>query len=178
MTPITVTAGDTTIHVKNRAVVVVGAHTTTKIFTDPACCATELHYYQAAPWACPDLVDHGNSHIVIPTYPTAAMLPDWRPAGELLDLLLRLQAEGIHHRDVHVKNVVKTPTGPKLIDWESAITVPGFLSYDIYGPYESGLTPPEIHEELIPQHWNSKEFSSIANVWGINVTDLLPTHLG
>jgi hypothetical protein len=90
--------------------------------------------------------------------------------AELHVLLLRLHAEGVHHRDVHVRNLVRAADGrPLLIDWETAIHWPSALSYDLHGPDASGVPVPEIHAAHTPQWWGSPQRMSIRSQWGCDV---------
>lgn len=152
-----------------RAVVRVGRERTMKRYRSPAAAHAEAAWYQRVPWAAPRLLDVDGATLVLETLPVALRLPGWRPAAALRDLLLRLHAEGVHHRDVHVRNVVRGPSGPLLIDWEAAICQPSTLSYDLYGPDASGVPVPEIHAQHIPQWWGSQQRMSIKSQWGCDV---------
>lgn len=66
-------------------------------------------------------------------------------------------------------NIVLTPDGPRLIDWETAIRTRG-RSYDLHGP-ATGTPVPAIHAAL-PNYvmwWNSPHRHSIRNRWGCDV---------
>lgn len=152
---------DLDIIVKMRAVIIINGNVATKTYADPADAEYELGWYQRVPWACPTLIDHGPRHLVIAAYPTAADLPDYQPVEELHNLLLRLESDGYSHRDIHPGNIVKTPDGPRLIDWECAIDQPG---YDLHGP-DSGVPIPDIHKALEPMWWGADHESSIATLW-------------
>ena len=157
----TIITTDHTIHVQHRSVVIVGAVITTKVFLDPADCATEVHWYHRVPFACPALIDHNDRHLVIETWPAATTLTADFPLRQLRNLLLDLEDIGAHHRDVHPANVVLTDQGPRLIDWE-AVTWCQAPSYDLYGPNE--LVPmPTIH--TTPMWWDSDDPGSIRNLW-------------
>jgi tRNA A-37 threonylcarbamoyl transferase component Bud32 len=150
-------------------VVRVGRERTTKRHRTEAAAEAEAEWYQRVPWAAPRLLDVDGATLVLETRPPALRLPGWRPVDELYALLLRLHAEGIHHRDVHVGNVVRGPDGPQLIDWETATRQPSALSYDLYGPDASGVPVPGIHARHIPQWWGSQQRMSIKSRWGCDV---------
>ena len=116
----------------------------------------------------PVMIDHGMRHLVLPTHPTAASNPNHRPARELRDLLLALEEENVHHRDVHPGNIL-SPRRVRLIDWECAVREYG-PSYDLYGP-RPDLGPPDIHDRFPPQWWNS-EMSHRSSTPGVSLTDL------
>lgn len=152
----------------NRARVKVLPDRTTKTYLDPALAAIEAEWYLRVPWACPRLLDLDGATLTIETRHVATAFPEWRPIEPLRELLSALHAEGIHHRDLHLKNVVKGPAGqPLLIDWETAIEYPAELSYDLHGPEASGVPIPEIHRRLIPAWWGSREKMSIKNQWEV-----------
>jgi len=114
------------------------------------------------------LLDFDGATLTIETRHAGTAFPEWRPIEPLRELLSALHAEGIHHRDLHLKNVVKGPAGqPLLIDWETAIEYPAELSYDLHGPEASGVPIPEIHRRLIPAWWGSREKMSIKNQWEV-----------
>ncbi len=102
---------------------------------------------------------------MIQTCHAGTKLPEWRPVEALRELLGALHAEGIHHRDVHLKNVVRRSGRPLLIDWETAIFHPSEFSYDLWGPEKSGVPIPDIHRRMIPAWWGSKLRMSIKNQW-------------
>lgn len=156
--------------VKPRSILVIGPAVTTKIYNSSVDATAERQWYESVPWACPVMIDHGMRHLVLPTHPTAASNPNHRPARELRDLLLALEEENVHHRDVHPGNILLTPDGVRLIDWECAVREYG-PSYDLYGP-RPDLGPPDIHDRFPPQWWNSEDESSILNAWGVSLTDL------
>lgn len=155
-----------------RARILVGPTTTTKTFADPADAATEYGWYQRFPWACPQLLDADLDRgvLVIATSPTARDLPRYRPAAELAELLYRLTDAGVSHRDVWPGNILATPNGPRLIDWETAIDQPG---YDLYGPDKTGIPIPAIHLAVRSRNsprgyrmwWNAPHPQSIRNRW-------------
>lgn len=146
-----------------------GPEVTVKRFVTPESKAHEFSFYEAVPWACPEVVAHDAYSITMTTCEVAFRIRDWRPVRELRELLTRVHAEGVAHRDVHVKNIVRGPEGePLLIDWECAAFVRSRLSYDLHGPDASGVPVPEIHARLgvTPAWWGSPEHHSIRNQWG------------
>lgn len=152
-----------------RSFVEVGPEVTLKRFVTPEGKAHEFAFYEAVPWACPEVVAHDAFTITMRTCEVAWGLPEWRPVQRLHQLLTRVHQAGVAHRDVHVKNVVRGPEGqPLLIDWECAAFVQSDLSYDLYGPEASGVPVPDIHVRLdvTPAWWGSPERHSIRNQWG------------
>jgi hypothetical protein len=158
----------------DRATVRIGPKRAVKRYATPAEAEAEAAWYQRVPWAAPKLLDVIGSTLVIQTHPVAYHHPKWRPAQALYELLTALHAEGIHHRDVHVKNIVASHNGPLLIDWETALHHPTPVSYDLYGPDASGIPAPKIHDGYEPQWWGSKQRMSIRNRWECHVP--APTH--
>lgn len=154
-----------------RATVRVRPDRTIKRHRTEAAAAAEAAWYERVPWAAPRLLDLAGRTLVIETCtPQARCGPRWRPVAELHALLLRLHAEGIHHRDVHVRNIVRGQDGrPLLIDWETATHQPTDLSYDLHGPDASGVPVPEIHAQHTPQWWGSAQRMSIKSQWGCDV---------
>ena len=128
-----------------RATIIVGSEKTTKHFHDIEVFEAERNWYINTPWACPKLLSARDNVLTIET----GQLARHGDIGELIALLERLQRNGIHHRDVHPKNIVHTPDGMRLIDWETAcLTEPGAPSYDLYGPEISQVNVPKIHQEI------------------------------
>lgn len=158
----------------NRALIRVGPAHTLKQYATTIEAEAEAAWYQRVPWAAPKLLDLDGPTLTIETLPVATRLPHWRPSQALFELLTALHNEGVHHRDVHVKNIVKGPEGPLLIDWETAIDHPSPVSYDLYGPDASGIPAPEIHDGFQPQFWESTQCMSIRNRWECHVP--APTH--
>lgn len=151
-----------------RALVEVFPDRTIKTYKEPALAVVEAEWYVRVPWACPRLLDLDGGTLTIETCEPGPDLLDWRPADQLRELLGSVHAEGIHHRDLHLRNVVRARDGrPLLIDWETAIEHPATLSYDLHGPAASGVPIPEIHTRLIPAWWGSREKMSIKNQWGV-----------
>lgn len=149
-----------------RATVEVRPDVTVKTYRDRGLAAEEADWYTIIPWAAPKLIDFFGSTLVIETCERGTDLPDWRPVAALRDLLTMLHDEGFHHRDLHLKNVVRGKDGrPLLIDWETAIHHPSELSYDLAGPEASGVPIPMIHRRFIPAWWGSRERMSIKNQW-------------
>lgn len=149
-----------------RAAVEVGHSRTVKRYADPAAAAAEAAWYQRVPWAAPRLLAVDGSTLVLETRPTAYRLPQWQPVAALRDLLSALHAEGVHHRDVHVRNIVQGENGgPLLIDWETALLQHSALSYDLHGPEASGIPVPDIHAGITPQWWGSPQKCSIRMRW-------------
>ncbi|GAF89737.1 unnamed protein product [marine sediment metagenome] len=153
---------------KPRADLHIGPQTTTKTYLNPHDALTEIAYYQQVPWACPTLLDADPQagQLVIATGQPATIAD----ADGLLELLEHLSSAHIHHRDVWVGNVISTPDGPKLIDWECGLyqVAP---SYDLHGPETSGVPIPSIHTALGTGYamWiGSDHPKSIENMWGTN----------
>lgn len=126
----------------------------------------EAAWFAWLPWACPELLDVDGPTLTMRTLPVASDLDGWKPAAELAELLCAIHREGVHHRDVHVGNVVQDPSGPLLIDWECAIWMPSDLSYDLHGPEASGVPKPAIHAGLQPCWWYGRRNESIYHRWG------------
>lgn len=148
-----------------RAKILVEPDHVIKTYEDPMLAAAEADWYRLVPWACPRLLDLDGATLTIERCEPATDVPEWRPVAALRELLSALHAEGIHHRDLHVKNVVGRSGSPLLIDWETAILWPSERSYDLVGPDASGVPIPEIHTRLIPAWWGSRERMSIKNQW-------------
>ncbi|MDH2392322.1 phosphotransferase [Streptomyces sp. HNM0663] len=150
-----------------RAAVTVGRSHTVKRYADAQAAAAEAAWYRRLPWAAPRLLNVDGPVLVLQTLPTARSLPGWRPAAALWELLAAVHAEGVHHRDVHVGNIVQANDGsPLLIDWETGLWQPSALSYDLHGPHASGIAVPDIHTGLTPQWWGSPQAASIGRRWG------------
>lgn len=143
-----------------------------KIPDDPAAVEAEARWYRLVPWATPELLHVDNERLVVARYPTSAELGpvDWRPVTALRALLERLWHDhGIHHRDVHAKNIVRMPDGtPRLIDWETAVVDRSARdSYDLIGP-TCGVPKPDVHEGFSDQWWGARTRFSVARWWGLN----------
>jgi tRNA A-37 threonylcarbamoyl transferase component Bud32 len=66
--------------------------------------------------------------------------------GRLLDLLERVHAVGVCHRDTHVRNFVIDGGMPLIIDPKYAVeSNPQQLCYDVHGPEASGVPVPDVH---------------------------------
>ena len=154
-----------------RALVRVGPQRTIKRYRTPAEAHAEAAWYGRVPWASPRLLAVDGATLVLETCtPQVRCGPDWRPVAELHELLRRLHAEGIHHRDVHVRNLVRGHHGEVLlVDWETAIHRPTPRSYDLHGPDVSGVPVPDIHARHTPQWWASPQRYSIRSQWGCDV---------
>lgn len=136
-----------------------------KTYASEAEAWAEAQWYQMVPWACPELLGVSGGTLAVRRHEVACDLPAWRPAGQLRDLLGRLHGMGIHHRDVHTRNVVRGADGrPLLIDWESATRQVSRFSYDLCGPVVSGVGLPDIHD--LPQWWGCGGAFSIGSHWG------------
>jgi len=155
-----------------RAALSPGPQATVKTYRRAADALAEIAWYQRVPWAAPRLLDAdpATGRLVLQTLPVALDRPAWRPAAALAELLTALHRENIHHRDVHLRNLLIGPGGaPLLIDWETAIDQRARYSYDLYGPEVSGVPVPAIHTGLTPQWWASAAPMSIRRRWGIDV---------
>lgn len=153
-----------------RAIVTVGEYETHKTFRDPHVFEREIRWLETVPWACAELlsIDSETLTLTTKTYRTALELPDWRPLDGLAYLLRSLGQSMIHHRDVHVKNIICVDGEPRLLDWETA-TIHDGLSYDLHGPVD--VPVPVIHGGFLPQWWGSKEPYSIKSQWGVDVPE-------
>lgn len=120
-----------------------------KTFTAPEACRRELEAYRLVPWAAPKLLSHEDMRIRLE--PCGVRLKR-RHEPELRNLLEKIHAAGINHRDAHVGNVVvHRERGPLLIDWEHSTTSIGAVSYDLHGPEVSGVPDSEWH--IGPPMW-------------------------
>lgn len=155
-----------TVMQRSRTTIVLHPDVTIKTYNQPDWAATEISFYDSVPWACPPRLwcDPDTGTLITATLPLAANNPDYRPIDDLLALILRLEAAGISHRDIHPANIVIGHNNkPLLIDWECAIEQPG---YDRHGP-DSGVPIPDIHHECGPQWLHSDDPSSIKHTWGL-----------
>lgn len=156
--------------VPDRAVVHVGPKWTVKRYRTQDEALVEAAWFERVPWAAPELVCLDDTDLVIATLPVAANIPGWRPANELRWLLERLRNQGLHHRDVHTKNIVMGEDGmPLLIDWETAIEWESEYGYDLHGPEVSGVPIPELHTRygLDAQWWGSPQEYAIGYEWKV-----------
>lgn len=141
-----------------------------KRFRSAEQCAIEAQWYERYPQFCPELVDIDGPDLTTRRYAVAWETPEWKDADALAGLLLELHSAGVHHRDVHLRNIVLTPEGPRLIDWYTAVEVPGCASYDLYGE-AAGLDKPRGHIDY--QCWTTPNRWSIREAWGIDVPTLV-----
>lgn len=130
--------------------------------------ADEEDWYRALPWACPRLVARFGRTLVVERLPTALeLLGEWADPEGLRTLLERLHERGVHHRDVHLGNVVRGSDGrPLLIDWETAVHAPGEPSYDLVGPGGTGVPPPDLQEPGHYHWWGCGGRIGISQAWG------------
>lgn len=145
--------------------------TVTKHYTDEVACARESYWYLTLDYGHPEVLDLDTAGGVLVTryHTPCTELPNYRPIKQLVELLRRLETDGIHHRDVHIENIVQGPDGPLLIDWETAIHAPGHPSYDLHGPEVSGIPVPDIHVPLKRYRmWIGVEHrKSVKTLWNI-----------
>jgi hypothetical protein len=153
-----------------------------KRYHDPSMISPELDWYlEVGGKFAPRLLDYDlqRGDLIIER---GIAVPSPRPF-ELANLIFSLQAEGIHHRDVHPGNLVLVRDRLRLIDWEHAIQDYGLrLSYDLFGPVPSGVPVPEAHRAIrskrspngYQMHWGADHPESIKNQWGVDV----PVNLG
>lgn len=142
-----------TVIERPRAVVEIGDVWAAKTFDDPDTLERELGWSQRLPWiACP-VIERTGDTLVMERLDMAVDVPEWRPVDELRALLVRLGAEGVHHRDLHVLNVGRDRRGAvRVIDWEWTIGgMPG-RSFDLFGPEMSGV-PDHRHPNGHPPIW-------------------------
>jgi len=155
--------------------IVYSGNRVTKHFADPTAATAERHWYATVPWACPTLLSYTDTSITVERCAPATS----RDIDSIVELLQRLDREGVHHRDVHPGNLVVSTDGPKLIDWETAIYHPA-PSYDLYGP-ASGVPVPDIHAALASGYrmWlMSPHPMSIARLWRLDAQPALPSRVG
>lgn len=140
-----------------------------KTYYDPPAAQWELSWYVSATRYTPPLIESWRGRLVMARgEPVTEPAPD-----ELFAMLHDMQAEGIHHRDVWVGNLVTIGGELRLIDWETA-THADTPSYDLYGPDVSGLPIPDIHAALrnYRMWWDSDHPQSISSLWGVHVSDM------
>ncbi|AAN12646.1 kinase [Mycobacterium phage Omega] len=118
----------------------------------------EVFYYRTFPWATPELLWVDEARLALGIRRGEVLRNcESPPLLQLAQLLVRLSGLGIHHRDVHIDNVVVIAGEPRLIDWQTAIaTSPEAPSYDLYGP--SPEVPPATE---CPYWWDSPDPWSI-----------------
>lgn len=137
-----------------------------KRFRSAEQCRIEAQWYERFPQFCPELVDVDGPDLVTRRYPVAWESPEWRDADALFDLLLAVNSHGVQHRDVHLRNIVLAPDGPRLIDWYTATEAYCPMSYDLYGE-KAGLDKPRGHVDY--QCWTTPNQWSIREAWGVDV---------
>ena len=163
---------------KTRSDLTIG-DTVTKQYRDPALARHEIEFYQHLPFGHPQLLDADlDAGILVMEYHPPAT-PSRRVFQQLVDLLVAFEKIGVHHRDVHPGNIVMSPNGAVLLDWETAIYA-DLPSYDLYGP-DSGVSVPDIHAALRSRRspdgyrmWvASPHPASILSAWGIDIRNLI-----
>lgn len=149
-----------------RAEVLIEDDVVVKRFLEPWCYDIEKEFYGMVPWACPGVVsfDDDETTLVLRRYKHVNVPVSGGAVTQLTRLLRQLAGMGVHHRDLHPGNIVATPDGVRLIDWETAIVAPG-VSYDVFGPVD--VPVPAQHGGLLPQWWGSNDPVSVKNVWGV-----------
>lgn len=156
---------------KNDAEIIYRDGHVVKRHSTPGAAANEASWYRLVPWATPTLLGVDGRDLHIEKCVPASSIPSWRPAGELYRLLCRLHGEGVHHRDLHMMNVVCGSRGQVLlIDWEFAIQYPSQVSYDLYGATASGVPKHSVHTNKPSWHWNVNRNYSVKNFWGFDVS--------
>lgn len=151
-----------------RSTVTLHDHFVVKQHHDRARFVLELDCYRTFRDSAPKLFkwDRETLTLTIERLPLACDLPEWKPVAQLRALLERLEARGVHHRDVHTKNIVRAADGsPLLIDWETAIVAHGCPSYDLFGPEVSGISKPVEHTDYAAQWWDAGTRWSIGRAW-------------
>lgn len=149
-----------------RSTITVHGDVVVKEHADIEAARREAWWYDQFPWACPRLLGHSGATLVIERHPVAAEEPEWRPVAAMRALLERLHLCGVHHRDVHAKNVVRMPDdSPRLIDWETATMAWTERSYDLAGPEASGIDKPVEHEGYSEQWWGGPTRWSLGRFW-------------
>lgn len=155
-----------TVFVPPPALVHVMDEVVVKRFRSPGEREVEGRWYRRYPGWCPELVAADGPDLVTRRHPVAWEVPEWRDAKALFRLLVGLSAAGVHHRDVHLRNVVLVDGKPRLIDWATAVEAPGRVSYDLYGS-TSGLDRPPGHVDY--QCWTTPNRWSVREAWGVDV---------
>ena len=141
-----------------------------KKFTTPLAFEHEWSFHRDYPYATPRVVKLLPASLTIVTEVGEPAWNDGWIVDEVAEILSRLAADHVHHRDVHPGNLIVTELGVKLIDWETAVRSAG-APYDIYGPVD--VPVPVQHGGLLPQWWGSNDPGSIRSLWGVNVPDWL-----
>lgn len=146
--------------------VTVNGETVCKRFDSPVAFEHEWRFYRDYPSWTPRLVKLIPEELTIvmerggPAHPTPGTI------AELSQIIEDMQRHDIHHRDLHPGNIVHTPDGIRVIDWETATQQAG-VSYDIHGPID--VPVPVQHGGLIPQWWDSNDPGSIKHKWGVPI---------
>lgn len=127
-----------------------------KTFVCLEAASREHFFYTNYAWAAPRVLGFDGLVLSIERLPLVVDDRSWKPVKEMMELLLTLFEEGVHHRDVHAGNLVRGPDGPLLIDWETAVLFDGApVSYDLAGPTLSGVPKPAEHANCGAQWWGS-----------------------
>lgn len=130
-------------------------------------CAMEARWYRRFPQFCPELLAQDTCDLVTRRHDVAWETPAWRDVNALVELIRAVHAEGVHHRDFHLNNVVIRDGRPLLIDWFTAIEAPNAsCAYDFYGEI-SGVPKPERHLDF--QCWDTPNPYSIKEAWGVDL---------
>ena len=138
-----------------------------KRFRSPEECALEARWYHRFPQFCPELLAHDACDLVTQRYDVAWETPAWRDAQALVDLCQALFAQGVHHRDIHLRNILIKEGRPLLIDWFTAVEAPhARCSYDLFGEI-SCVPKPERHLDF--QCWDTPNQFSIKEAWGVDL---------
>lgn len=144
--------------------------TIVKRFKTPGAARAEVRWYLQLEHLgiTPRLLSFTESALCLEACPTAEELgaEAWHPYQALLELVTRLGAEsGVHHRDVHARNVVQLPGGrPGLIDWETAVHVPNVGLYDLHGP-NPYIPRPDIHRARYVMYWTADHPLAMSAFW-------------
>lgn len=144
--------------------------TITKRFHDPELARRELGWYLRLEHlqVAPRLLDYTRDSLILEHCPTAEDLgaDAWHPYQELHATLFHLAWDhGVHHRDVHARNVVRLPGGrPGLIDWETAVYAPQLPPYDLVGPHPH-IARPDIHRARYVMHWHAEHPLAMGRFW-------------
>ena len=139
-----------------------------------ALCAREILAYLELPWATPAIQWNGGLWLEIERCTPILEYPPERSrqwAGQLKDVITRVNQAGWWHRDVSLVNVViHHERGPLLIDWEHLSPALSGVSYDLYGAEKAGAAN---QHPKIPGGtgacWNALAQYSPRTVWGINL---------
>lgn len=155
------------VYMPPSAVVRVEADLVIKRFRSPEDCAVEARWFRRLPQFCPELIAHDGVDLVTRRHDVAWETPSWRDPEALVKLVMAVHAEGVHHRDVHLRNIVLRDGEPLLIDWYTAVECVQAEPYDLYGE-RSGVPKPERHLDF--QCWDTPNPYSIREAWGIELS--------